>query len=220
MVLNAYDASAVESALVLAAEHGGSIQCVLIGPDGARETIRKALAMGADEAIHVRHDAAESLDSHAVAAVLASTLRGLAFDVVLCGKQSQDSDSGLAGGMLAEHLGLPYTSNAVGLAVDNGRMVVTRQGDSGQEIVELPTPCLVTCSNDMNDPRIPNLKGIMAAKKKPVNVIEDAASVESHTQVLAIEAVPPREPGVMLDGDGDELVTALVDRLVNEAKVV
>ena len=176
MVLNAYDASAVEEALVLTEAHGGTVDLVLIGPESARETIRKALAMGAHSATHIIKEDVSELDSKAVSAILAAHLIKESFDVIATGKQSQDSDAGLAGSMLAERLGLPYASNAVGLALEGETLVVTRQGDSGQEVLAVPTPCVVTCSNDMNNPRIPSLKGIMAAKRKPMIQAEPARS--------------------------------------------
>lgn len=223
LVLNAYDASAVEEALVLTAAHGGSVDLVLVGPESAKETIRKALAMGADSATHIQLADVADLDSYAVASILAEHLKGASYDVIAVGKQSQDTDAGLAGSMLAERLGWPYASNAVAMAADpaQGRLVVTRQGDSGQEILELTMPCIVTCSNDMNDPRIPSLRGIMDAKKKPVNDVHPApvAADRPLTHVRSFEPVPPRDPGQILQGDPDELVRQLVDRLVNEAKV-
>ncbi len=217
VVLNAYDASAVEAALVLAAEHGGEIEVVLIGPEKAAETVRKALAMGADRGTHFVTDA--ELDSAAVSSLLADHVRQSGCDVVLTGKQAQDTDAGLAGAMLAERLGLPYATNAVGLAVEGDHVVVTRQGDAGQEILELPTPCLVTCSNDMNDPRIPKLKGIMAAKRKPIDTrpVEDAPAPRVRT--LRYEPLPSRAPGRRLDGEPAEQAATVV-RLLDDASVL
>ena len=172
-VLNAYDASSIEEALVLKEEHGAHISLILIGPEKAKEALRKGLAMGADDAIHLCDDAFDGCDSHAAAKVLSSFLNGKEYDFILTGKQSQDMDMGLTGGILANHLGIPYVTNAVGLKADPGqrKLSVKRQGDDGQEMIDAPFPCLVTCSNDMNDPRIPSLKGIMASKKKPLEVI-------------------------------------------------
>ena len=223
MVLNAYDASAVEEAIVLKEGHGGAVDLVLLGPASATETIRKALAMGSDDAFHIVHDRPETLDSFAVATVLARFFETRDYDVIACGKQSQDTDAGLTGPMLAELLGLPYASNAVRLQIEDGRLVVTRQGDSGPEVLLLDAPCLVTCSNDMNDPRIPNLRGIMAARKKSIDTIPAAelvAEVSSRSVVLRIEDPPPREPGTMLDGDPEEMASELVRRLETEAKVI
>ena len=213
VVLNAYDASAVEEALVLTADSGGEVDVVLIGPERATETIRKALAMGADRGAHLVIPEDAELDSAAVSQLLADHIREHSYDVVLAGKQAQDTDAGLAGGMLAERLGLPYATNAVGLAIEGAQLVVTRQGDAGQEIIALPTPCLVTCSNDMNNPRIPNLKGVMGAKKKPVDSNVVAEIPQAAVRVLGYEPLPTREPGRFIEGEPEEQVAELVGAL-------
>ena len=146
--------------------------------------------------------------------------RGVSFDVIACGKQSQDTDAGLTGSMLAELLSLPYVSNAVGMELSGTGLRVRRQGDSGQEITAVPAPCLVTCSNDMNDPRIPTLKGIMSAKKKTVERHEVATVPSAATRVVGVEDVPSRQRGELIDGEPEEMVDALVDKLHNEARVV
>lgn len=217
-VLNAYDASAVEEALVIRDDVGGEVNLVLIGPAGATETIRKALAMGADSAVHLVTDAEP--DSHAVSLILADHFAQRDVDVILTGKQAQDTDAGLTGGMLAERLGRPYTTNAVGLKAEDGALVVTRQGDTGQEIIHMPTPCLVTCSNDMNDPRIPSLKGIMAAKRKRIEAVELDSVPEPAVSVGEHRDPPGREPGVKWEGDVHEMVDELVTRLSDEAGVI
>jgi electron transfer flavoprotein beta subunit len=229
MVLNAYDASAVEEALVLTEQHGGEVEVVLAGPDKAKETIRKALAMGASKGHHIAIEDTSGLDSAAFATILKAFFDSQQFDVIATGKQSQDTDSGLAGGMLAAHLNLPYAANAVGLHIEGGNtLVVKRQGDTGQEMIGLPVPCLVTCSNDMNNPRIPSLKGIMASKKKPVDsYTPDALGIDLealrssvNTKTLSYQNMPGREPGKKLEGDAQELVSSLVNLLQNEAKVL
>ncbi len=219
VVLNAYDASAVEEALVLTEQHGGEVDVLLIGPERATETIRKALAMGAARGIHLVVPEDAALDSAAVAGLLAGHLGEADYDVIATGKQAQDTDSGLAGSMLAERLGRPYASNAVGLSVEGDTLVVTRQGDAGQEVIALPTPCLVTCSNDMNDPRIPKLKGVMAAKKKPVETVAVADLPAPSVRVLRYEAVPTREPGQTVEGEPAEQAAEVVRRL-HEASVL
>jgi electron transfer flavoprotein beta subunit len=228
MVLDAYSASAVEQALVMAEKHGGEVQVVLVGPEKARETIRKAIAMGAESGVHILIDDIAGLDSAAYAEILAAWFGKQQYDAILTGKQSQDTDAGLTGGMLAERLGLPYAANAVGLDYEPAAsaMMVRRQGDTGQEVIEVKTPCLVTCSNDMNDPRIPGLKGIMMSKKKQVDVVGladlglDRASLGNKTSVTGYQNLPAREPGKKFEGDAEELVSQLVNLLENEAKVI
>ncbi|MCC5927494.1 MAG: electron transfer flavoprotein subunit beta/FixA family protein [Bacteroidetes bacterium] len=229
MVLNAYDASAVEEALVLTEQHGGDVEVVLIGPDKAKETIRKALAMGAAKGHHIHVEDTHGLDSAAYASILTAFFEKNPTEVIATGKQSQDTDSGLAGSMIAASLNLPYAANAVGLHIDGGSsLVVKRQGDTGQEMLALPIPCLVTCSNDMNNPRIPSLKGIMASKKKPVetHTLEDLglslATVRDSvkTSTISYQEMPAREAGKKLEGDAEELVSSLMNLLQNEAKVI
>lgn len=217
MVLNAYDASAVEEALVLNASNEDPVDLVLVGGPTATETIRKALAMGASDATHlVTEDVA---DSHAIAELLAAHFQAHNYDVILTGKQSQDSDAGLAGSMLAERLGLPYATNAVGLAAEGSTLIVTRQGDAGQEIIALETPCLVTCSNDMNNPRIPALKGIMAAKRKQI-ATQEVVTPAPRSTVTETTDPPGREPGIKIEGEPAEMVADLVRRLDAEAGVI
>ena len=224
-ILNAYDASAVEEALVLKEAHGGEIEVVLIGPEKAKETIRKALAMGADKGTHILNDASE-FDSFAYAKLLAAFFKDKEYNFIFCGKQSQDTDAGLTGSMLAKFLELPYVTNAVGLSFDGKLLTVKRQGDAGQEIIELPSPGLVTCSNDMNEPRIPNLKGIMQSKRKPVDAIsaddlEAELSEDSvKTKVLAYEEKPGREPGKKYEGEPDEIARQVAQLLDSKENVI
>jgi electron transfer flavoprotein beta subunit len=226
MILNAYDASAVEEALVMKEEHGGEVEVVLVGPAKAKETIRKALAMGADKAVHIKLDEDKTYDSATYAEILSTFLKDHEFDILAAGKQSQDTDSGLAGGMMAQHMDLPYASNAVGLKVEDGKLVVKRQGDAGQEMIALPTPCLVTCSNDMNEPRIPSLKGIMQSKRKPIEEVTlsdldiDEASLDPNTKVLSYEEKPEREAGKKFEGEPDELAQQVAKLLSEEAGVI
>lgn len=225
MVLNAYDASAVEEALVIKEEHEAEIEVVLAGPEKARETIRKALAMGADSATHII-TGDETYDSGTYADILTAYLKDQSFDYLFCGKQSQDTDSGLTGGMLAQKLELPYTSNAVKIKLEDSTLVVTRQGDAGQEVIELPSSSLVTCSNDMNEPRIPSLKGIMQSKKKPMETVDvsdlglDKADLSPTTKVTSYEEKPEREAGEKLEGEPEELAQQLVKKLDEEAGVL
>lgn len=226
MVLNAYDASAVEEALVLTEKQGGEVEVVLVGPDKAQETIRKALAMGADKATHIKTGGGEDFDSATYAKILADFFKDKEYDVISCGKQSQDTDAGLAGSMLAEHLGLPYTTNAVALDIEDDNLVVKRQGDAGQEIIALPHPCLVTCSNDMNEPRIPSLKGIMQSKRKPMEGIElseldiEEANLQPKTKVTGYMEKPGREPGQKFEGEPEEMAQKVAKLLDEEENVI
>lgn len=225
MILNAYDASAVEEALVLTETHGGEVEVVLIGPETSKETIRKALAMGADKGTHIIAGNPD-YNSAAYAEILAKFFSGKDYDYIACGKQAQDTDSGLTGSMLAQLLNIPFVTNAVALTFDNGHLTVRRQGDLGQELIEIPHPGLVTCSNDMNDPRIPNLKGIMQSKRKPVDTLtlEDlgisSKDIEVRTRVLGFEEKPERKPGKKFEGEPEEISRKVAALLDQEAGVI
>lgn len=225
-ILNAYDASALEEALVLKEEHGGDVEVVLIGPEKAKETIRKALAMGADSGAHILTGGNENYDSYSYAKILAAFFKDKEYDYILCGKQSQDTDAGLTGSMLAELLGLPYSTNAVGLSKDGDQLLVKRQGDAGQEIILIPAPGLVTCSNDMNDPRIPSLKGIMQSKRKPVDSIPitdldaDVSPDGSKTKVIGYEEKPKREAGKKYEGEPEEIAKQVAQLLDTAENVI
>ncbi len=226
MVLNAYDASAVEEALVLKEKHGGEVEVVCIGSTKASETIRKALAMGADKGTHILVNGDEGFDSGSYANILSAFFKNQDFDVLSLGKQSQDTDSGLTGSMLAELLDIPYATNAVGLEVEDGNLIVKRQGDTGQEMISLPTPCAVTCSNDMNEPRIPNLKGIMASKRKPIDTVELASlglsdeELSSNSKVVSFEHKPERKAGQKFEGEAEEIARSVAQLLDTEANVI
>ncbi len=226
MILNAYDASAVEEALKLTEDHGGEVEVVSVGPAKTTEAIRKALAMGADKAVHIETDGNRNFDSASYAEILAAFFEDKEYEVISCGKQSQDTDAGLTGGMLAEKLDLPYSTNAVGLDIENDKLIVKRQGDAGQEMIALPAPCLVTCSNDMNEPRIPSLKGIMQSKKKPVETIKlssigiDESTLEPQTQVTGYREKPARQAGEKFEGEPDELAKKVANLLDEEANAI
>lgn len=224
-VLNAYDASALEEALVLKEAHGGEVEVVLVGPEKAKETLRKGLAMGADKGTHIVTSGDENYDSLSYANILAEFFKDKEYDYISCGKQSQDSDAGLTGSMVAQLLKLPYATNAVGLSFENGSMTVKRQGDAGQEMIELPSPGLVTCSNDMNDPRIPSLKGIMQSKRKPVDTIslDDLGvdpSEKAKTRVLGYEEKKSREPGKKYEGEAEEIAREVAQLLDSKENLI
>lgn len=224
-ILNAYDASAVEEALVLKEAHGAEVEVVLAGPEKAKETIRKALAMGADKGTHIVTSDDTNHDSFTYANILAAFFKDKEYDYISCGKQSQDTDSGLTGSMLAQLLELPYVTNAVALSFENDKLQIKRQGDTGQEILDLPAPGLVTCSNDMNDPRIPSLKGIMQSKRKPVDTVSvddlglsDELSPKS--KILGYEEKPGREPGQKFEGEPDEIARQVAKLLDTEENLI
>jgi electron transfer flavoprotein beta subunit len=206
------DEHAVEEALVLAeASGGGSVTVVSMGPDRTADTIRKALAMGADAAVHVSDEALHGSCAVATSQVLAAAVRTVPYDVVLCGTEASDARVGAVGAMLAEQLGVPALTGARSVEVDGDTVRIERQVDSGYEVVEATLPVVVSVIEKINEPRYPSFKGIMAAKKKPVTTLAladlgiDAASVGlagATSEVVAAEPAPPREKGRVVTDDG------------------
>ena len=217
-IMNPYDEFAVEGALQLKESLGaGEVVVISLGGPGVPTTLRNALAMGADRAMHLRCDAV-SLDSLAVAKALADAIRPLGASLVWLGKQAVDDDASQVGPMLAQLLGLPCATVVAKFELDGQTVRVEREVEGGREIVELPLPALVTTEKGLNQPRFASLKGIMAAKKKPIEerlVDPGAASLE----VVALEPPPARAAGRIV-GEGVAAVPELVRVLREEAKVI
>jgi electron transfer flavoprotein beta subunit len=186
-----YDEMAVEKALQLRdAAGGGSITVVTVGPAEASKELRTALAMGADKAIHVVAPTA-GLDASATSEALASALQGVKVDLLLCGKQATDEDDAAVGPMLAARLGLPCVAFVTSLEAANGKAVAKREIDGEVEVLEVDLPAVFTAQKGLADARLPGLKGIMAAKKKPLEE-KPFASKGSRTEVRALATPPPR----------------------------
>jgi electron transfer flavoprotein beta subunit len=217
-VLNPYDEFAVEEALQRKEQAGaGEVVAVSLGPDAAQETIRTALAMGADRGVLLKADPIPA-DALAVAKALAAELTDGGYDLVLCGKIAVDDYSNAVGTMLAELLGVPCVTAASKLAIADGRFTAEREVEGGVEVVTGALPAVVTCEKGLNTPRYPALKGIMAAKKKPIEV-KPAALPASRVTVSALTLPPDRKEGRIV-GEGPDAVGELVRLLREEAKVL
>jgi electron transfer flavoprotein beta subunit len=208
--VNPFDEIALEEA-VRAKEKDGSIEVVAvsIGPAECEEQLRKALAMGADRAILI--ETTETYDSPAVAKELEALARELAPDVILMGKQATDDDCNQAGQMLAARLGWPQATFAAKVEFSSGQATVTRETDSGEEVLQLPFPCLITADLRLNEPRYIALPGIIKARSKPLDRRAPVASPALKTRRVRVEAAPTRAAGVKV-GTVEELVTALRDK--------
>jgi electron transfer flavoprotein beta subunit len=167
-IINEMDDYAIEEALRLQEAYGGEVTVVTMGPQRAAESIRKALSMGPDKAVHIRDDALAGSCALATSAVLAAALRDLSPDLVLCGAESTDGRVQAMPHMLSERLGVAALTGARKLTVDGSTLTVERQTDEGYEVVTAETPAVVSVWDTINEPRYPSFKGIMAAKKKPV----------------------------------------------------
>lgn len=228
-VLNRWDENAIEAALVLKEALEGEVTVITIGTDRAGEALRKGLAMGADRAIHVNDPAAEGSDSFGYAKILSKVVQRNPFDLIITGKQSQDTDSGGTGPMLAGLLDIPHVVNVIEVKADgDGPLNLHRQGNVGREVVRLKLPALITANDSLNEPRLASLRGIMAAKKKPMDKLTladlgvDAGEVGAagaRIEVLEFSPPPERAAGQKFEGDEEETTRKVLDLLVNEAKI-
>ncbi len=217
-ILNPYDEYALEQALrVREAQGAGEVVAISLGGPGVQTTLRNALAMGADRAIHLTADAAAA-DPLAVARALAAALRDLNADLVWLGKQATDDDAAQVGPMLAVLLGRPCVSAIATFALEGSRVRVEREIEGGREVVEVELPAVLTADKGLNEPRYASLKGIMAAKKKPIEE-KPAELGPACLEVTALTLPPARSAGRII-GNGVEAVPELVRVLRHEAKVI
>jgi len=217
-VLNPYDEFAVEEALRLKEKAGsGEVVVVALGGDATQETMRTALAMGADRGVLLKVDAVP-LDPVPVARALADELRDGAYDLVLCGKLAVDDSSHATGILVAELLGIPSVGAVSTLAVADGAGTAEREIEGGVEAVRFALPAVVTAEKGLNEPRYPALKGIMAAKKKPLEV-KPITLAGAGLEVLELTYPPERKAGRIV-GEGADAVPALIEALRTEAKVL
>jgi electron transfer flavoprotein beta subunit len=224
-VMNEMDEYAVEEALKLQEAHGGEVTVLCMGPDAASETVRKALSMGADKAVHVVDDALHGSDAVATSLALAKALERVgSYDLVVLGSESSDARMSVVPAMLAERLDLPQLTFAKEVTVDGSAVRIKRLTDEGYQVVEASLPAVVSVVEKINEPRYPSFKGIMAAKKKPVDSVSladlgvDAGEVGlsgAWTKVEAFEAAPPRQAGTVVTDEGegaDKLVEFLTSK--------
>ncbi len=216
-VMNPYDEFALEEALARKeAADDGSVTVVTIGPDEAKETLRSALAMGADEAVLLRADPPP--DGLVVARALAAELRDRDFDLLLFGKQAIDDDNMQVPAMVAELLGLPCATVVTELEIEDGHLTARREVEGGHEVVEFDLPGVIGAQKGLNKPRHPSVRGIMMAKKKPLE--EREVELESSDLELLELVPPPSRPEPEIVGEGSDAVPELVRRLREEAKVL
>ncbi len=209
---------AVEVALQLNEKQGpGETVIVALGPDVVQETLRKAMSMGADRAIQLKADAVPP-DGLAVAKALAAELKTGGYDLILFGKHAFDTSSGVVGTATAELLGLPCVTAASKLDIANGRGSARRELEGAAELVEFALPAVVTIDEGIARPRYPSLKGIMAAKKKPLET-KPAQLGPVRVKVKTMELPPDRPPGRII-GEGVAAVPELVRLLQTEARIL
>lgn len=216
-ILNPYDEFAVEQALALREKQGaGEVVALSLGGPTVQTTLRSALAMGADRAVHLRADAA--LDPLQIARSLAAEIGALGPDIVWLGKQAVDDDAAQVGPMLAQILGLPCVTVVGSFELAGTRAVAEREIEGGREIVEVTLPAVFTTEKGLNQPRYASLKGIMAAKKKTIDE-KPAAPGESALEIVSLALPPARPPGRIV-GQGVDAVSELVRVLRDEARAI
>ncbi|HVX71034.1 MAG TPA: electron transfer flavoprotein subunit beta/FixA family protein [Mycobacteriales bacterium] len=211
-VMNELDEYAVEEALRLKEAHGGEVTILTVGPEKAVETIRKALSMGADAAVHVVDPALHGSDALATSYALAQALGTIQHDLVILGVESTDARMSVVPAMLAERTGAAQLSFARKVEVNGSTVKIERQTDTGYDVVEAQTPAIVSVVEKINEPRYPSFKGIMAAKKKPLTTLSVAdAGIDtskvglggSGTSVAEFAARPPKQAGTIVKDEGD-----------------
>ena len=213
-----FDGYALEVALQLAEKRGaGEVVLVSVGPDGVQETLRKGLAIGATRAVQLKADEVP-VDGLAVARALAAELEGGGYDLILFGRMATDTASGTVGPMVAELLGLPCVTAISHLDVAEGRGTARRDLEGASETVQFPLPAVLSIDEGIARPRLATLKGIMAAKRKPLEV-KPAALGEVRLTVEAM-SLPPERTGPRFVGEGSDAVPEIVRRLRTEAKVL
>ncbi len=224
-VMNPYDEFGVEEALKLKEKNGGDVTVISVGPARAMETIRTALAMGADKGVHICDPAFDNADAFVVANALAAVIKGLPHDIIFCGQRAIDDDAGQVGAMLAEALSVPQLTIVTKLEYAGSSVKVIRPIEGAQLSIETALPCVVTAQKGLNEPRYASLPGIMKAKKKPVDV-KDAAAVgvsgASKSKVVKFAPPPARPPGKILCADDtpEGKAAELAKLLREEAKVI
>ena len=211
-VINYIDEFAIEEGLQLKESQGGEVTIMTVGPERATESIRKALSMGADKAVHVTDEALHGSDAIATAKVIAKALGTIEWDVVIAGSEATDSRSAIVPALVAEVLGAPQLTQARKVSVDGSTVSIERVTDTGYDKVEGSTPAVISVVEKINDPRYPSFKGIMAAKSKPITVLSlgdlglDAGEVglaNAWTQVVSFENAPPRAAGQTVKDEGN-----------------
>lgn len=223
-VLNPFDEYAIEAGLQLrdALADGSTVTIVSMAPESGKEIVRKALAMGADDAVMLSDPGLEGSDVWATAYALAHAIKRGGFDLVLTGTQSTDAGTGDLAGMLAEFLGVPGLTYAREVTVAGGRLRVKRETETGYQVLSAALPALASVTKSANEPRYPSLKGIMGAKKKTIATValadlaltQAVGSAGARTELLELSTPPARERGrTVTAADGADGARAIVEFL-------
>lgn len=228
-IINPFDENAIEAALQLRESQGGKVTVITMGPPQAAEALRAAIAMGADEAVLVSDRAFAGSDTWATSYTLSQAIKKLGkTDLIICGKQAIDGDTAQVGPGIAEWLGIPQVTFTVKIEINNNVARVERLLEEVNEVVAMPLPGVITVVKQINEPRLPSLKGMLKAKKTEIKTL-NAAALEaapsnlglngSPTNVMKIFTPPPKGGGEMLQGNADEMTGKLIGKL-KERKII
>lgn len=221
LVINPYDEYAVEEGLKLREAVGGTVTVVSVGDSRVEEALRRALAMGADEAVRIEPSA--GADELVVASLLATWAKGKSFDIVLAGNVSVDTGAGQTALRFAELLNLPHVAAALKLDVVGNKATVHRDAEGDTEVVEVALPALITAQQGLNEPRYPSVPGIMKAKRKSIGQVSAAelgVTAEARTAVTSVFQAEQNRRNTLIKGSAAEQAKQLVQLLRSEAKVV
>ena len=228
MVINPYDEFAVEEGIRLKEAHVGSVTILSVGREKTTESIRTALAMGADSGVLIQDPVIEGCDSLGIARILAAALKEIPFDLIIAGQRAVDDDSFQVGVAVAEYLKIPHASMVIKEEIIDGKIRCHRTVEGGTVILEAPLPVLFTTQRGLNEPRYASLPGIMKAKKKPLDIktladigLDAENAGKPMTRIMAMKYPPEREGGTIIEGDSAQAkAAALVKVLHEESKVI
>ncbi len=222
-IINPYDLHAIEAGLQIKERTGGEVIAVTMGPPQAEDALREAISMGVDDAILLTDRAFAGADTWATSYTLASAIRTIGYDLVICGKQAIDGDTAQVGPEVAEFLGIPHVAYVKAFEeVYEDRIILQRMMEEGYDVVEAPLPLLITVVKELNTPRLPSLKGKMRAKKadikrfgiRELSLPEDLVGLRgSPTQVRNIFAPERKKQRKILDGTPEQQVEQLIEEL-------
>jgi electron transfer flavoprotein beta subunit len=225
-IVSPYDEFALEEAVKLKeAKGGGDVTVVSFGPDRVQSSLRECLARGATKAVHVKGDAADT-DSLGIAKALAAAIKSLPHDIVFFGKQGVGTDNALVGPMVAELLGYPHVNVVTALEVGDGTLKAHREIEGAEEVIEAPLPAVIAAQKGLNEPRYASLKGIMAAKKIPIDTktvadlgLDEADVSGARLKVASLEMPPEKAPGRKIEGvDAATAAAEIVKYIKDEVK--
>lgn len=217
-MLSFYDEIAVEQAVQTKEKLGGEVTVLTLGPPESSKELRECLAKGADKAVILKEASWSTRDARATSKILAKQIESMGADLVFTGRIATDRDNAAVGPMLATHLGWACVTDVIELELGDGKGTAKRESEAGIETLEFPLPAVVTCNKGLNEPRYAGLKGIMAAKKKPIEEV-DVEDVPDQGKATKFELPPARKEGRIV-GEGVDAVAPLIDALRNEAQVL